>query len=331
MLTTKFLINDVYQVPVSFVFEHFCKLPQKLTGQDIKIKSLWKDERTPSMCIYMDKNKKTYRFKDFSTGKSGDAYDLVKQLYNVEFSTAARTIVEAYNEYTLHNNGGYDVEDFKHYQKYKVDNHAVRLWNSQDQYYWTQFNIGTRLLTEHHVAPLDFYHMSKIDENGELKELTIRGPYIYGYFRKDGTLYKVYQPKVKDKKFIKVSGYIQGSEQLQGHQVLIITSSLKDIMSLKSLKLNIDYVAPDSENTMIRKEIIEKYLEDYRLVMVMFDNDEAGIRSMEKYRDTYPVRAAILPLSKDPSDSFRDFGVKKVRQVLIPIINRNLSTVMELV
>ncbi len=47
----------------------------------------------------------------------------------------------------------------------------------------------------------------------------------------DGTLYKIYQPKVQKKKFIKVTDYIQGSDQLAGHNHLVITSSLKDILS----------------------------------------------------------------------------------------------------
>jgi len=331
MLSTKFLINDIKQVPVTFIFEHYCKLNEKLAGQEVKIKSLWKNERTPSMCIFCDKTTGVYKFKDFSSGKFGNGIELVCQLYNLTYGPAVRLIIGAYNDYILHNNGSYNVEEFKQYQKYKVDSWTVRGWDSKDQYYWTQFNIGSRLLEEHHVKALESYHMSKTDENGEYKELLIKGSHLYGYFKADGSLYKIYQPKVTDKKFIKVSTYIQGSEQLRNHPTLIITSSLKDMMSLKSLKLRVDYIAPDSENTMIPKDTMHKYLEQYRDVMVLFDYDEAGITAMEKYRSLYPVKAAVLPLSKDPADSIRDHGVRKVKEILIPIIDKNINVAVEVV
>jgi hypothetical protein len=81
MFTTKNLVHDVKDVPITFIFEHFCKLKEKLTGQDVKIKSMFNpNERTPSMCIYLDSKIGVYKFKDFSTGKIGSAMDMVKEL-----------------------------------------------------------------------------------------------------------------------------------------------------------------------------------------------------------------------------------------------------------
>jgi hypothetical protein len=221
----------------------------------------------------------------------------------------------------LHNNGGYDVQEFKQASKYKVVKYNFRSWNTSDQYYWTQFNIGSRLLEEYCVRPLTEYTLEKDSEN----TLTIKGNYLYGYFKKDGTLYKIYQPKTQDKKFIKVADYVQGSEQLKGHKYLVITSSLKDIMSLRSLKLSVDYIAPDSENSIISKSIIEQYLEQYQKIMVMFDYDPPGIKAAERYKELYPdLVAFVLPMSKDPSDSIRDHGAKEVRSRLVPLINKYL-------
>lgn len=320
MFKTKNLVHNVKDVPVAWIFETFCNLNQKLVGQDIKIKSLFNSkDRTPSMCIYLDSNK-IYKFKDFSTGRGGSAVDVVKELHSLTFHKAAELIVEKYNDYVLHNNGGYDVKEFKEQTKYKVTNFVFRSWSTQDQYFWTQFNIGSKLLEEHHVRPLDYYTMAKDD-----KALHIKGNYLYGYFKADGSLYKIYQPKTLDKKFIKVADYIQGSEQLKNHPYLIITSSLKDLMALKSLKLSMDIIAPDSENTLIKRDKMEDYIAKYKKVLVLFDNDEPGIKAMQKYAETYPsVDICLLPMSKDPSDSIRDFGAKEVRNKLVPIINKRL-------
>ena len=321
MFKTKNLVHDVRDVPVSWIFEHFCKLKEKLNGHDVKIKSMFNPkERTPSMCIYLTKDK-VYKYKDFSSGKGGSAIDLVKDIHSLTYYKATQLIVEKYNDFVLHNNGGYDLQEFKQASKYKVTSYKIRQWTTQDQYFWTQFNIGTKLLTEHHVVPLESYLMVKDD-----KELRIRGNYLYGYFKNDGTLFKIYQPKTLDKKFIKVSDYIQGSEQIKDNPFLLITSSLKDIMSLKSLKLSLDIIAPDSENSLIKKEIMSEYIEKYKKVILLFDNDDAGIKAMEKYMELYPeVAAAVLPMSKDPSDSIRDYGAKEVRNRLVPIINKKLE------
>jgi len=319
MFKTKNLVHDIKDVPTGWMFEHFCKLKEKLNGQDLKIKSLFNPkERTPSMCIYFDG--KAYKFKDFSTGKGGSAIDLVKEIKGLTFHKAAQLVIENYNDFVLHNNGGYDVGEFKQQSKYKVTKFKFRNWTTQDQYFWTQFNIGSKLLEEYYVKPLDHYCMVKDD-----KELRIKGLYLYGYFKKDGTLYKIYQPKTLDKKFIKVTDYVQGNEQLNNSPYLLITSSLKDIMSLKSIKLNVDIIAPDSENTMIKRDLMETYIERYKKIVVLFDNDEPGIAAMIKYKETYPsIEIAVLPMSKDPSDSVKDFGAKEVRNRLVPILDKKL-------
>jgi hypothetical protein len=322
MFKTKNLVHNVKDVPATWVFEFFGGIPEKLTGQDVKIKSFFTNEKTPSLCIYVDSKTQTYKFKDFSSGKGGTHIDFIKELRGCDFHKACLIIVETYNDYVLHNNGGYDVQEFKQNSKYKVSSYSKRIWTTQDQYYWTQFNIGSRLLEEHNVFPLSYYTLRK-DED---KVLTISGLYIYGFFKKDGTLYKIYQPKTQDKKFIKIHNYIQGSEQTKHNRFLVITSSLKDIMSLKSLKIKVDIVAPDSENTLIPDDVMQNYLDKYEKIVMLFDNDEPGVKAMKKYKEMYPtIECTILPMSKDPSDSIKDFGAREVCLKLVPLLDKKIN------
>lgn len=322
MFNTKNLVHDIKSVPIPFIFEHFCKLKEKLTGQDVKIKSLFNQkERTPSMCIYYDVRRGLYRYKDFSTGNSGGAIDLVKELTGLGYRPACDLIIEQYNDYILHNNGGYDIKEFKHQSKYHVTDFVYRSWTTKDQYFWTQFNIGSKLLEQYNVRPLEYYTMTRED-----KELEIKGSYLYAYHKADGSVYKIYQPKTLDKKFIKVADFVQGADQLSGHKNLVITSSLKDIMAIKSLKLEIDLIAPDSENSIIKASLMEDFNSVYENIILLFDNDEAGIKGMQRYKELYPfVKPTILPMSKDPADSIKDFGAKEVRNRLVPIINKQIS------
>lgn len=322
MFQTKNLVHDVKQVPSQWIFEHFCRIGQRLDGSDVKIKSLFNtDERTPSMCIYYNQRKGKYMFKDFSSGKGGDAVTLVKELYNLKFHKACQKIVDEYNDYVVENKTGYNVENIEVQPKYRVDKYEKRMWTTLDQQFWTQFNIGTKLLTMYNVFPLSHYTMARGED-----EIQIKGLYIYGYFKNDGTLYKIYQPKTMDKKFIKVDDYIQGFEQVKPHDYLIITSSLKDVMSIKSLKIHTDVIAPDSENTIIKKDLMEHFIKSYKKVVLLFDNDEPGLESMKKYKELYPALSiSILPMSKDVSDSIKDFGVKEVKTRLVLILNKKLN------
>ena len=318
------LIVDYRDVPETWIFEYYCKLDRKLLGQDEKIKSLFNlKEKIPSMCIYFNRVKNKYNFKDFSTGIQGDAFELVTNLYNLSHKKAIGKILDDYKKY-LSENKKYESSEFKTFSKFKVTSYAIRSWNTLDRDYWIKYNIGTGLLNRYNVIPLSEYIMEKNDDEGN-ELITITGNYIYGYFKDNGELYKIYQPK-SNRKFIIVMPYIQGTEQLENHSKLLITSSLKDIMSIKSLKLKIDCISPDSENTMLPDKIMLNYLELYNdNVAVSFDNDDPGIEAMKKYRSKYNIKVFILPLSKDPSDSIEKYGVKKVLYTLVPILHRSYN------
>ena len=318
MISTKILIPDIKSVPITWVFEHYCRLDQKLTGQDIKIKSIFNpSERTPSMCIYFRKDKQKYYYKDFSTDKGGDCIDLVQQILGIDTRlNTMHKIVRDYNEFVLHNNGGYNLQVFKQYNKYKVDRYEVRQWNTLDKNYWSKYGIGSRMLEHYNIRPLNNYTMFK-EEDGIYKILNIEGSNIYGYFKKDGTLVKIYQPKVQKKKFLKVKDYIQGSEQLSGNDFLVIVSSLKDGMCLKKIYPTIDFIAPDSENTMIKKEYLDNIKTNYKRCYILFDNDEAGQKATLKYWTQFPyLEPLYLQLSKDISDSVMNYSYQKVKDIL---------------
>lgn len=314
MITTKNLTLSYKDVPSSWVFKYYCNIEENLDGQDIKIRSVFgNQDRDPSMCIFLNKTTDSYNFKDFSTGNGGSAVELVKLLFKISTKEATAKIRDDYNKFITEN--GKFEENLKEYKKYKVSRWEIRKWNLYDREYWTQFNINSNILERFNVKPLSWYEMSK-----EGHVIRIERSYIYGYFKKDGTLYKVYQPKNEKKKFIKVDVYLQGSEQLRNNKCLLITSSLKDIMSLESLKLEVDLVAPDSENTLIKREVLEEFKKDYDYIGVLLDNDEAGIKAMKKYREDYGLEPILLQLSKDPADSNRDYGPEKVKYTLVPLI-----------
>jgi hypothetical protein len=203
-----------------------------------------------------------------------------------------------------------------------VISHKIRNWNTLDRDFWVKYNIGLKLLKQYNVFPLEEYIMEK-KEDENIHSMKISNHYIYGYFKKDGSLYKIYQPKNLRVKFVKIKSYTQGSEQLENHSKLLITSSLKDIMAIKSLNLKIDCIAPDSENTIISISEMNEYIKKYNgKVSVLFDNDKEGIKAMYKYKEIYNINSFLFTLSKDVSDGLKEYGVNKVLYTLIPPLQR---------
>ena len=301
MISTKNLILDGSKVPSTWVFEFYLDLPERLNGQNVQIKSVFHpSERTPSMWVFVDKGQ--YKFKDFSTGKGGNRIDLIKELFGMNYSQAVFKIGQDYNKF-ITEKGEYSQSTIKPEAKYKVDSVKIRDWNIYDKRFWLQFNIGEDILNKYNVKPLEYYHMVKEDN-----KITIQQPYIYGYFSKN-EVYKIYQPRNKKFKFIKVKPHLQGLDQLEYKQpYLVICSSLKDAMCLKQFGYNIEVIAPDSENTIIKPYIIENLKKKYKKVVTLFDNDAAGHAAVNKYLLHFKIKGTWLDSSKDIADLVKEKG-----------------------
>ena len=87
---------------------------------------------------------------------------------------------------------------------------------------------------------------------------------------------------------------------------------------------NIESIAPDSENTMISETVIKQLKSRYSKIIILFDNDEPGIKAAQKYKEKYGLDYVILPLEKELSDSVKLHGIDKVKEVLFPLLKQAL-------
>jgi DNA primase len=136
-------------------------------------------------------------------------------------------------------------------------------------------------------------------------------------------LLKIYN-SFKEKKFIKVRNHLQGYDQLTFKtKYLLIVSSLKDLMAFERLGIkNIEAVAPDSENSMISKPIMQQLISSYTKIIVLFDNDDPGKKSAKNYNILYGIDNVNLDLSKDLSDSVKEHGITKVRSLIYELLKQ---------
>lgn len=321
MISTKNLISSINDVNSEWIFEYYLNLAEKLSGQDVKMKSIFNKDEIPSMFLYCKDG--TYKFKDFSSSNQGDGIELVKQMFNLATrNQAISRIISDYQQYVKSNK--VQVSTIQKHDRWKVTDHEIRHWNNFDAQYWSEFNISSSILKEYNVAPLEYFTMEKELIDGSTKSIKFNKTYTYGYFREDGELYKIYMPKNVDKKFIKVQDYLQGTDQLKyDKKYLIITSSLKDLMVFRQLGIgNIETIAPDSENTIVPRNLLNKITSNYTKTFVLFDNDQPGINSMKKYQEMYGFDYIILDMEKDLSDSVKKYGIEKVRGTLLPLMKK---------
>ena len=324
MFNTKNIVLDERNIPSTWVFQYYLNLPEQLTGQNIKIKSIFNpNDKTPSFCIYVNETIMQYKFKDFSTGKNGNKVDLVKSMFNIEYPEASRKIVKDYNMFVKTN--GVQKIDFKPESKWVINYIKERSWTITDKKYWLSFRIGKTILDEFNVKPIEYYTLVK-ENFDKIENLRCGSKWCYGYFDKNGEVYKIYQPFSKKYKFYKAKSYLQGIDQLKFNKpYLVICSSLKDALCLKGMGYNVEVLAPDSENTIIKPHVIEHLKKKYKKVITLFDNDQAGLEAIEKYKNLYGLHGCVLSMSKDISDAIKNYGLNEVHAILKPLLKQTLS------
>jgi len=320
-------VSDISEIPSQWIFEHYLKLSQPLFGQRVMIKSVFKTkDHNPSMSIYHNGMTGEYRFKDFSTGIGGSGYDLMSYLWNTNFRTTYAQILSDYRSFIQDGGQANSSELIPFHTAWKIASYERRAWNKSDVIFWSPFNIGSKMLEYYNVVPLSSFTIERtISTNLEQHQIIDR--VMYGYFTNEGKLYKVYSPFNKKRKFYKIAGtkYIQGNDQIEGHENLIIASSLKDIMCVRTLSLKVDFLAPDSENNMFPIEIILELKKQFKRIATLLDSDATGIENMQKYYDKYAIPFIYYPDAKDPSDGMKEFGRKELLYHLVPTINHALE------
>jgi hypothetical protein len=323
-------------VPSTWIFEHYLGLSQQLCGQTVRLRNPHSGTGRDSLSIYYNRDAGEYRWKCFSTGQGGTAVDYMMREWGKSFTETSRQIKA---DYTAYRQAGHDsgLRPLSAPSRWQLTDFSVRRWTSDDAAFWPPYNISSTLLDEHLVRPLTAYTMLRepgpAAEKQQEESFTVNGPRIYGYFTQAGDLYKVYQPENARRKFMKITDYVQGFDQLQSHPALLIASSLKDLMALKSLGLRLDIIAPDSETSLLSFERLTalQHERGYAQIITLFDNDAAGICAMQAYRRRYNLPCAYLPLSKDAADAVRDHGPQHVTRQLVPSLHRALESFTGLV
>lgn len=281
-----------------------------------------REDRNPSFSIYRRGDRLLWR--DFGKDEGGNSITFVMQKFGCTFREALNIIN---NDFQLGLESTLKVEkpsmeifgirkksDISHISEEKTINIREISPSKKHFNYWKQYGISKTTLNKYQVKPISHFWI-----NG--KRITLNNiafAYSFGDHK-----YKILQPDSAYKWISNCSvDILQGYAQLpESGELLIITSSLKDVMIL--WEMGYIAVAPQAESSVIPKKILKKLKGRFKKLILYYNNDDAGIRGMDKYN--LPSIHNPIGLPKDPSDIAKDYGLKEAQKVVQNLLKQWLT------
>ena len=156
-----------------------------------------------------------------------------------------------------------------------------------DTKFWKRFGIQKETLK--------FFNTRQVESvNGRRHQKS------FIYLLQNEKKYRVYSPdSIKKYKFWgnmnKMDVY--GWEQLpESGELVIITKSMKDIMAL--YECGISAIAFGSETITPRKDIIDELKKRFTHVIILYDNDEEGVKQSNRIKSVHGIRNVFMKSAK---------------------------------
>jgi len=289
------------------------------------INSPLRNDKIPSFAIYYHK---TFRdklmFYDFATKETGDCFILVSKMFGL---TMKQTFLKIAYDFKL-SDFKQDATAITSYnttlkiiQREKINLQIKsREWYDRDMFFWQQFKIKKKTLDFFNVVPLSYIFYNDYAVKAE------NLAYAYKEFKDGNVSYKIYQPESEKFKWINNADFSvhQGYTQLPvTGELLIITKSLKDVMSMHD-NCSISSVGLQSESVSVKSSVLEEYKRRFKKVICLFDNDEPGVRFSKMFANDTGLDYFLLPKIKNVKD-FSDL-IKYSPHNAIEVFNKSLLT-----
>lgn len=281
--------------------------------------SPFRTDATPS-CGYFKNRSGDILFKDFNGSFCGDFIEVVKTKYNVNYRDALMIIATDFGliDGKIRKPNIQVASTFE----YNSDESTliqvtIQPYTDKDLEWWGNYGVTQDILNLFRV-----YSCKNVFLRGDLWKCSSKDCPIYGYYfghSKNGNeRWKCYFPTQRTSRFICNCNVLQGSMQLpRSADYLVITKSMKDVMCLYSL--GITAIAPNSESTFITQNQLLKLKDRFKYIVVLYDNDIAGIKNMNKIKKEFKLPCFYIPRSyeaKDISDFYKKYGKTKTKELI---------------
>jgi hypothetical protein len=274
-----------------------------IRGLPCLICSPLRPDRHPSFKLYRDREGEI-RYKDFSTGESGDMYRLLQQLRvtNDEFDHILT------------------VNKVKEKEPSTLAV-ATRPFERRDVEYWNSHGVSMEMIRKSRT-----HAVSEILVGGQVLKADSLA-YVYVEYKDDKPTIKVYQPYSERHKWL--SNHDKSVWDLWDMMIenpvkdeLIITSSRKDAMCLWTQ--GYPAVSLQGETHVPKRHVMMQVKNLYKTVHVLYDNDagkkvNVGRRHALILCYQYNLHFMEIPEqygAKDPSDLYRKYGKEIFKKVI---------------
>lgn len=282
------------------------------------IHSPLRKDNIPSFAIFFGQREQKYMFKDFATGETGDAIKFKSLLFNISYKQALYSeFLDTNNTIPLKTNS---TSDSPVQRPSKVDiKIKKRPYQKYDLKYFSQFNITKNILEQYKVFAVKYLFFNDYIFS------TDKHCYAFLEYKDDKVTFKIYQPFNKKYKFMNNHDFSvwQGWRQLPDKgEHLIITSSLKDVMSIVNT-IGIPSVSLQSETTLPKDKIIQELKDRFAIITVLYDTDSAGLKYGKQLSDYYNIGFKAIDSkfnAKDPSDLIKKIGKTEAANYLKKLI-----------
>lgn len=322
-VTKEFILNNISEEQIFCYYLGIDKVSKKL------ICSRLRSDKNPTCGFYRNSKGELY-LHDFATGEFYNCISLVMALNNVSYHQALRVIANDFNLKDFPNlvrNTGIKRINVQKYEDKGMSKIQIEMkdFTLQELEYWNQFGISVETLNKFRV-----FSCRSVFLNDNLFSIIKYPQMAFGYYggKVDGNeLWRIYYPRNKEKGIRFLTNWpakkIQGFEMLpKKGNLLVITKSMKDCMVLH--EFGIPAIAPNSENLFISESVMAKLKQRFKIIVVIYDTDIAGIANMRKIRKVFPdLIYTWIPRkykTKDISDFYKYYGKQKTLNLITQFI-----------
>lgn len=266
----------------------------------------------------------------FGCGERGNAIGFVSKLFNRSYNDTLRLISRDLNLTEVVGDPVRSPQVIKKQSTGFTESNTqifpvFQSFQKIDFYYWKDYYIPLTLLREYDIeACKQVFIKTRENKLVLFAEYSKTNP-IYCY--KIDNACKIYRPlnPTKVGKWLSTTKTedIQGMKQLPNQgKLLIITSSMKDLLVLKIL--GYDAIALGGEGNRIPAKILDYLKACFEDIIIFYDNDIPGIKYAERLSSDIDSDYMYIPeeykSTKDISDFIKSYGEEQTRSLITNLL-----------
>jgi hypothetical protein len=263
------------------------------------VKNPFYGDRNGSVSIYYDQEKEQWFFKDFGDAEfGGDVFQFASYYFDLDIKEDFPEILDKmygldYSKIQTKNLVAKPVEYIskKEYKLFRRDDDKFK---PHELKYFGRIGVTEGILNEYNVIPINGY--SGQNSKGEAYTTKRGEGQVMVAYLQNGCA-KIYCPNPKRFLYLgnKPRNYIFGEHLMfnQNIKIVFITGGEKDVLTIAGLGYRA--ICFNSETTMPSRDFVKDHFYNGVKFYTLLDNDETGIKQMERYKNEFGIKPFIIP------------------------------------